>query len=158
MRIDSLIILTALTLTACGSAPDTQASAPSSKVMAPGACDERAGVFFQIDHKGSERAPDALVSSLVVRSSGAWTFGTRRGCMDSGALTKLRTALDGAPWKTTKPDNVCEILIITRTEYRVGGRHVWTELGCASDLLDDKSKAALDTALALVGPLMKDAT
>jgi hypothetical protein len=163
MRIELLIVLSSLV--ACGTSQDVVATTPSSKPVAsaqPATCDG-GDIILQIDRKSIHRSPDPTVSSITIRSSGAWTFDDldddklvrkQGGCLAAADVAKMRTALDAAPWQLTHPVAVCEIAIVVRTEYRVNGRHVWTAMGCAGASLDDKSQAALDSALALV-PLVK---
>jgi hypothetical protein len=166
---NNLLALLAL-VAACGTkpvaaAPDAPSnSAGSTASKSVGSC-TGGDVYYQVDRVDVRRsAGDQVISSIVVRTSGAWTYdvldGKRlvrkgSGCMAAPKLADLRKHIDGAPWKLTPRDAMCEIFIPVRTEYRVGTRLMWTAASCTTpDILDDKSQAAIAAAGAILGPIV----
>jgi hypothetical protein len=168
MRFDSLLVLSLLAACTTLEPPPADRTTtptppgPKPDLVLPQPSCTGGDVVFQVDRKTVYRPEPS--SSLVVRTSGAWTYDTlhngtlvrtRTGCLAADQLADLRAHVERVPWQTTKPDSVCEIAYVDFTEYRVGDRHVFTSAGCTSDLLDDKSRVALSAANAIVGPLVR---
>jgi hypothetical protein len=159
MRFELLILVSSLT--ACGLEPEP--TRVSNQPVASPTC-TGGDVIFQIDHMDVRRGRIGNpTASLIVRSSGEWTYDvrndgnvlarTRQGCLAPSLVTTLANHVDGAPWIASPPRMMCEIGIMTFTQYSVRGRKVWASMACASDVLDDNSKLALDAARAIVRPL-----
>lgn len=164
------IAFPAVLLLACASsvaaAPDTPPRSPPRA----DACKPTGKVLFEIDRRvtpGVALNAQPETSTIQVFASGAWTRqGTNAGgkaqaatsgCLDSGHAKELAAALRGAPWKVTTARIHCMAVSTTFTEYRVEGKLVFTERLCSGQSLDDKSRAALDAAVAEVEAAAKPA-
>jgi hypothetical protein len=156
--------LSAVLLVACASSASAEPSAPAPAAPAApaaDACKATGAVVFQIDHKVESGAK--LATSVVkLYASGAWTHADvdaegkaqpqTTGCVARPEVKPIADALHAAPWKTTTAKIHCMAMSPQFTEYRVDGKLVFTQKLCSGQNLDDKSRAALDKAVALVEP------
>lgn len=92
------------------------------------------------DHQGVAGQP---TSKLVVATTGAWTNGAKKGCLDKQTLDKVTALVDGAPWTVTQKRITCRVAPQTWIEVDIKGKHVYEEKTCGKDLLDDQSTKAL---------------
>lgn len=92
------------------------------------------------DHQG---VAGKATSKLVVATTGAWTDGTRKGCLDKAALDKATALVDGAPWTVTQKRITCRVAPQTWTVVTIRDKTTYEEKTCGKDTLDDKSAAAL---------------
>jgi len=163
--------LSAVLLVACASsasaepsapaAPKSGPAAPPAPAPAPAACKPTGTAVFQIDHKVE---PGAKLATSAVRlyPTGAWTHDQTdaegkaqpqdSGCLARPDVKQVVDALHAAPWKITTAHVHCMAMSSQFTEYRVDGKLVFTQKLCSGQNLDDKSRAALDKAIALVEP------
>lgn len=150
--------LSAAVLLACASS--AAAGPDSPKSPPPGdACRPTGKVLFAIDHKVIP-GTQGETSTIKVFGNGAWTREAvdasgkpepaTSGCLDKAYAKELASSLHGVPWKVTTARFRCMAISPTFTEYRVDGKLVYTEKLCSGQSLDDKSRAALDDAVAHV--------
>jgi hypothetical protein len=160
-------LLAALSL-ACASgaaaAPIASPKPPEPKPAEPkpDACKPTGNVVFTIDHRA---IPDAKLATSTVKlfGDGAWTKvettaegqaqPATGGCHSKQDAKHIASELRSAPWKITNAKVHCMAMSSTFTEFRVDGKLVFTQKLCSGQSLDDKSKAALDAAIALVEPI-----
>lgn len=165
---NAMKLLAALAL-ACGSsasaAPIATPKPPEPKPAVPGtppaACKPVGNVVFEIDHRA---VPDAKLATSAVKlfGNGAWTRvetsaegqaqPATSGCLGKQDVKHVASELRSAPWKVTTAKIHCMAMSSTYTEFRVDGKLVFTQKLCSGQSLDDKSKAALDAAIAMVEP------
>jgi len=117
--------------------------------------------MFQVDHK-VEPGAKLATSAVKLHANGAWTHAEvdaegkaqpqTAGCLARPELKQVADALHAAPWKITTAQIHCMAMSPQFTEYRVDGKLVFTQKLCSGQILDDKSRAALDKAIALVEP------
>jgi hypothetical protein len=159
--------LSAVFLVACASNASAEPSAPAPATPAApaapatDACKATGAVVFQIDHK-VESGAKLATSAVKLYASGAWTHADvdaegkaqpqTTGCLARPEVKPVADALHAAPWKITTAKIHCMAMSPQFTEYRVDGKLVFTQKLCSGQNLDDKSRAALDKAIALVEP------
>jgi hypothetical protein len=166
--------LSAVFLVACAPSASAEPSAPAAPRPAPAtpaapaapaapadACKASGAVVFQIDHK-VEPGAKLATSAVKLYASGAWTHAEvdaegkaqpqTTSCLARPDVKQVTDALHAAPWKTTTARIHCMAMSPQFTEYRVDGKLVFTQKLCSGQNLDDKSRAALDKAIALVEP------
>jgi hypothetical protein len=129
---------------------------------APATCKPVGNVVFAIDHRA---VPDAKLATATVKlfGDGAWTRvettaegqaqPATSGCLARQDAKHVASELRSAPWKVTTARVHCMAMSSTFTEFRVDGKLVFTQKLCSGQSLDDKSKAALDAAIAMVEPV-----
>jgi hypothetical protein len=158
------IAVLALLPLACASsadaAPDTP-KAPHADVCKPGG-----KVLFAIDHRATDGAK-LETYSIKVFGNGAWTrqdvdaegkaAAPTAGCLDKAYAKDLASSLHAAPWKVTTAQVHCMAMSPQFIEYQVDGKLVFTQKLCSGQNLDDKSRAALDAAVAKVEAAAKPA-
>lgn len=168
-------VLSAVLLVACASsasaeptpAPPKQAPAAPATPAAPAApatpadCKPTGRALFEIDHK-VESGAKLATSAVKLYASGAWSHADvdaegkaqplTTGCLAKPEVKQVADALHAAPWKITTARIHCMAISPQFTEYRVNGKLVFTQKLCSGQTLDDKSRAALDKAIALVEP------
>jgi len=152
------IAFPAVLLLACASSAAAGPDAPKSPPHGD-ACRPTGMVLFEIDHRVMPGA-QAEASTIKVSGNGAWTRegvdaggkpeAQTSGCLDRAYAKELASSLHSAPWKVTTARIHCMAISPTFTEYRVDGKLVYTERLCSGQSLDDKSRAALDAAVAHV--------
>ncbi|HEX3474687.1 MAG TPA: hypothetical protein VHT91_06570 [Kofleriaceae bacterium] len=157
-------------LVACASSASAEPPAPAaprpgpaapSTPAAPAACKPNGAAVFQIDHK-IEPGAKLATSAVKLYATGAWTHDETdaegkaqpqaAGCLARPDVKQVTDALKAAPWKVTTAPVHCMAMSSQFTEYRVDGKLVFTQKLCSGKNLDDKSRAALDKAIALVEP------
>ena len=116
---------------------------------------------LEIDHK-VEPGAKLATSAVKLYASGAWSNADvdaegkaqpqTTGCLARPDVKPIADALKAAPWKITTAQIHCMAISPQYTEYRVDGKLVFTQKLCSGKNLDDKSRAALDKAIALVEP------
>ena len=161
--------LSAVLLVACASSASAEPPAPAAPrpgpaappAPAPAACKPTGAAVFQIDHKVEPEAKLAT-SAVKLYASGAWTHAEvdaegkaqpqTTSCLARPDVKQVTDALHAAPWKITTARVHCMAMSSQFTEYRVDGKLVFTQKLCSGQNLDDKSRAALDKAIALVEP------
>lgn len=165
-----LFALSAVLLVACASSASAEPSAPAapkpapaapSTPAAPAACKPTGAAVFQIDHK-VEPGAKLKTSAVKLYPGGAWTHDEvdaegkaqpqTAGCLAQPDVKQVIDALRAAPWKITTARIRCMAMSPQYTEYRVDGKLVFTQKLCSGQSLDDKSRVALDKAIALVEP------
>jgi hypothetical protein len=169
---NALLLLTALALACAPSAtaaPDhpaapTPPAAPAAPERRADACRASGKVTFEIDHRIDPGAK-LPTSTIKVFASGAWTreetdadgkaLPQRTGCLARPDARQLETTLAGAAWKVTKAQFHCMAMTPQLTVYQVDGKAVFTDRLCSGESLDDKSRAKLDAAIALVEQAQK---
>ena len=138
-------------------------AAPAPARPAPRTCRPEGSVLFEIDHRVDPKiAPSARVGTATVRvfANGGWTrdavdadgvaLAPSAGCLARAELAELEATLQGATWKTTMARMRCMAVSPAYTVYRVRGTAVYTQRLCGGQRLDDRSRAKLDAAVALV--------
>ena len=142
-------------------APNPDAPRPGG-APAHDACKPVGNVVFAIDHRA---VPDAKLATSTVKlfGNGAWTRvetsaegqaqPASSGCLARQDAKHVASELRSAPWKVTNARVHCMAMSSTFTEFRVDGKLVFTQKLCSGQSLDDKSKAALDAAVAMVEPV-----
>jgi hypothetical protein len=173
------VALSAVLLLACASSASAEPSAPApprpapaapgaqtapaapSTPAAPADCKPTGRALFEIDHK-VEAGAKLATSAVKLYANGAWTHAEvdaegkaqpqAAGCLARPEVKPVADALHAAPWKTTTARVHCMAMSSQYTEYRVDGKLVFTQKLCSGQNLDDKSRAALDKAIALVEP------
>ncbi|HEX7839705.1 MAG TPA: hypothetical protein VF469_19655 [Kofleriaceae bacterium] len=157
------IALSAVLLFACAK---SAAAGPDGPKAPPhgDACRPAGKVLFEIDHKVIPNA-QGETSTIKVFANGAWTRegvdasgkpeAQTSGCLDKDYTKELASSLHGVPWTVTTARIRCMAISPTFTEYRVDGKLVYTEKLCSGQNLDDKSRAALDSAVAHVAAAAK---
>ena len=158
--------LSAVLLVACASSASAEPPAPAPPKPAPAApaadaCKPAGAVVFQIDHK-VEPGAKLATSAAKLYATGAWTHDETdaegkaqpraSSCLARPDVKQVADALHAAPWKITTARIHCMAMSPQFTEYRVNGKLVFTQKLCSGQNLDDKSRAALDKAIALVEP------
>jgi hypothetical protein len=162
-----LLALSVVLVVACASSASAEPPAPAppkpapAAPAAPAACKPTGAVVFQIDHK-VEPGSKLATSAVKLHTTGAWIRGETdpegkaqpqtSGCLARPDVKAVADALRAAPWKTTTARIHCMAMSPSYTEYRVDGKLVFTQKLCSGQSLDDKSRAALDKAIALVEP------
>jgi hypothetical protein len=140
--------------------PATKPASPAPTPAQPTtACAPSGTVLFEIDHRVDPGAKLAT-SSTKVFGNGAWThdetdadgkaLAPTAGCLAKNDVATLETTLKGAPWKVTTARIHCMAMSATFTVYQVHGKPVFTQRLCSGESLDEKSRAKLDAAIALV--------
>jgi hypothetical protein len=160
--------LSAVLLVACASnaAAEPPASAPPKTAPAApaapaDACKPSGAAVFEIGHR-VEPGAKLATSTVKLYTSGAWTHDEAdadgkaqpqvTGCVGKPDVKPVADALHAAPWKVTTARVHCMAMSSSYTEYRVDGKLVFTQKLCSGQTLDDKSRAALDKATALIEP------
>jgi hypothetical protein len=161
--------LSAVLLIACASSASAEPPAPAAprpgpaapSAPAPAACKPTGAAVFQIDHK-VEPGAKLATSAVKLYTTGAWTHDETdaegkaqpqaSGCLARPDVKQVVDALHAAPWKITTARVHCMAMSSQFTEYRVDGKLVFTQKLCSGQSLDDRSRAALDKAIALVEP------
>ena len=164
-----LLAPSAVLLVACASSASAEPPAPAAPSPppaqatppAPAACKPTGTAVFQIDHK-VEPGAKLATSAVKLYATGAWTHAETdaegkaqpeaSGCLARPDVKQVVDALHAAPWKITTARIRCMAMSPQFTEYRVDGKLVFTQKLCSGQSLDDKSRAALDKAIALVEP------
>jgi hypothetical protein len=134
--------------------PDKPAAPARSDVCRP-----EGKVTFEIDHRVDPGAK-LPTSTVKVFANGAWTrdetdaegkaLPHRIGCLSTTDTKQLESSLAGATWKITKAQFHCMAMTPQFTVYQVHGKPVFTDRLCSGESLDEKSRAKLDAAIALV--------
>lgn len=150
-----LALLTFACAASAAASPDN-ATKPTPRADA---CRPTGPVLFEIDHRVDPGAKLAT-STTKVFANGAWTHdetnddgkaaAQRTGCFATPDAKQLDTSLHGVPWKITTARVHCMARTAQFTVYQVDGKPVFTQRLCSGELLDDKSRAALDAAIAQV--------
>jgi hypothetical protein len=168
---NTLLLLAALALACAPSAtaaPDKPAAPAPNKPAAPArsadVCRPEGKVTFEIDHRVDPGAK-LPTSTIKVFANGAWTRDETDadgkalphliGCLSTAEAKQLDTALAGATWKVTKAQFHCMAMTPQLTVYQVHGKPVFTDRLCSGESLDEKSRAKLDAAIALVEQALK---
>jgi hypothetical protein len=125
------------------------------------ACKPSGKVVFEIDHRVE---PGAKLATAEVKlyPTGAWTRDAAdadgkaepqtTGCIARADYKQIADALRAAPWKVTTARVHCMAMSSTFTEFQVDGKKVFTQKLCSGHTLDDKSRAALERAVAQLEP------
>jgi hypothetical protein len=116
---------------------------------------------FEIDHR-IEPGAKVGTSTSKLYASGAWTHDETdgdgkaqpqtTGCLGKAAADDVGAALKAAPWKITMARIRCMAMSPQYVEFLVAGKRVYTQKLCSGQTLDDKSRAALDKAIAQLEP------
>ena len=140
--------------------PDTPPK-PEGKPGYGDACKPGGNVVFEIDHRVMPGAKLAT-STVKLFGNGAWTraetsaegqaLAPTSGCLGKLEARHIASELRSAPWKVTTARVHCMAMSATFTEYQVDGKLVFTQKLCSGQSLDDKSRAALEAAIAKVEP------
>jgi len=135
------------------------APSPSPTPAPSPACRPSGVALFEIDHRVDPGAKLAT-SSTRVFGTGAWiheetdgdgkALAPTSGCLAKNDVAQLETTLKGAAWKVITARVHCMAMSATFTVYQVNGKPVFTKRLCSGESLDEKSKAKLDAAVALV--------
>jgi len=125
------------------------------------ACKPGGNVVFEIAHRAMPGAKLAT-STVKLFGGGAWTraetsadgqaLAPTTGCLGKQEARHIASELRSVPWKVTTAKIHCMAMSATFTEYQVDGKLVFTQKLCSGQSLDDKSRAALDAAIAKVEP------
>ena len=159
------IALSAVLLFACASAAEADPPAPAAPRAPPApaadACKPTGHVLLEIDHR-VEPGAKLATSTVKLFGTGAWTHDETdadgkpqpqtSGCLARPEVKQLASLLHSAPWKVTTARIHCMAMSSSYTEYQVDGKLVFTQKLCSGQSLDDKSRAALDKAVAQVEP------
>ncbi|HSR96677.1 MAG TPA: hypothetical protein VLM79_06470 [Kofleriaceae bacterium] len=160
---NALLLLAALSL-ACAPSATAAPDKPAAPARAADACRPEGKVTFEIDHRVD---PGAKLPTSIAKvfANGAWTrdetdadgkaLPQRIGCLSTADAKQLDTALAGATWKVTKAQFHCMAMTPQFTVYQVRGKTVFTDRLCSGESLDEKSRAKLDAAIALVEQAQK---
>lgn len=150
------LALPAVLLLACASGAAADPAAPKAPPPAD-ACRPGGKPVFEIAHRVTPGA-QAETSAIQVFANGAWTRqaadadgkaqAATSGCLDKAYAKELAASLHGVPWKITTARIRCMAMSPQYTEYLVDGKLVFTQKLCSGQSLDDKSRAALDDAIA----------
>jgi hypothetical protein len=130
--------------------PPPPAPAP---VSSPVSCRSAGMPLFTIRH-ASEVSP--ATATIRVYATGAWTAsdGTRgrmtRGCLDRSDVKAIKSALRAADWDVTHMRIACFAYDPTFTEYAVRGHVMFRDQLCSGDVLDDNTRASLETIFAVL--------
>jgi hypothetical protein len=139
------------------------AAPPTSPAPATGdaSCKPGGKVVFEIDHR-IEPGAKVGTSTSKLYASGAWTHDETdgdgkaqpqtTGCLGKAAADDVGAALKAAPWKITMARIRCMAMSPQYVEFLVAGKRVYTQKLCSGQTLDDKSRAALDKAIAQLEP------
>ena len=110
--------------------------------------------ILTIDHDAVSGAKKPTTVTKLY-ADGSWTLAettaegkagrTASGKLDKDDIARIKTALDAAPWKVTHPTAHCMAMAQTFTVF-TAGKNTFTEKLCGTELLDDKTLAALDDA------------
>jgi hypothetical protein len=145
-------------------APAPQAPAPAPHPAPPAkadGCKAVGNVVFEIDHRAitGAKAPTATIKLF---GNGAWTkvetnadgqaLAPSSGCLGKAEAKHIASELRSAPWKITTARVHCMAMSTTFIEFQVDGKLVFTQKLCSGQTLDDKSRGALDSAIAQVEP------
>jgi hypothetical protein len=140
--------------------PDTPPK-PDGKPGYGDACKPAGNVVFEIDHRAMPGAKLAT-STVKLFGGGAWTrtetsaegqaLAPTSGCLGKQDAKHIASELRSVPWKVTTARVHCMAMSATFTEYQVDGKLVFTQKLCSGQSLDDRSRAALDAAIAKVEP------
>jgi hypothetical protein len=157
-----LLALLPLACASAAAAPDT----PAPPATRPDACRASGKVIFEIDHRVDPGAK-LPTSAVKVFATGAWIreesdadgkpLAQHTGCLARPDVKQLETTLHGAPWKIAKAQFHCMAVSAQFTVYQVDGKPVFTDRLCSGESLDNKSRAKLDAAIALVDQAQKAA-
>ena len=149
--------LLAILLFACAASATAAPDTPAKPAPRADACRPTGAVLFEIDHRVDPGAKLGT-STTKVFANGAWTHDAtnddgkaaaqRTGCVAQPTVKQLETTLHGAPWKVTTNRIHCMAVTAQFTVYQVDGKPVFTQRLCSGQTLDDKSRAALDAAIA----------
>ncbi len=164
--------LSAVLLVACASSASAEPSGPAAPKPTPAApspaapatpadCKPTGRALFEIRHR-VEPGAKLATSAVKLYATGAWTHDEAdaegkaqpqtAGCLARPDVKQVADALHAAPWKITTARIHCMAMSPQFTEYWVDGKLVFTQKLCSGQSLDDKSRAALDKAIALVEP------
>lgn len=160
----AIVVLALLPLACASSAEAAPPAAP--KPPQADACKPSGKVVFEIDHRTIDGAK-LPTSAVKVFGNGAWTRQDTdadgkappptAGCLDKAYAKELAQSLRSVPWKVTTAQVHCMAVSPQFTEYRVEGKLVFTQKLCSGQNLDEKSRAALDAAVAKVEDAAKPA-
>jgi hypothetical protein len=160
------ITLLALLPLACAPSATAAPDTPAPPAQRADACRATGKVIFEIDHRVDPGAK-LPTSTVKVFASGAWLredtdpdgkpLPPRTGCLARTDAKQLETTLQGAAWKITKAQIHCMAMTAQFTVYQVDGKTVFTDRLCSGESLDDKSRAKLNAAIALVDQAQKAA-
>lgn len=160
------LTLLALVSLACAASTPAAAEPPAPPARRADACRTTGKVTFAIAHR-VEPGAKLPTSSIKVFAGGGWTrdetdadgkaLAQRTGCLARPDARQLETTLAGAPWKITRAQFHCMAVSTQFTVYQVDGKTVFTDKLCSGESLDDKSRAKLDAAIALVEGAVKAA-
>ncbi|HMG57354.1 MAG TPA: hypothetical protein VK601_27835 [Kofleriaceae bacterium] len=155
-----LALALAIALPACATAAADPDKAPKAPPPAE-ACKPGGKVVFEIDHR-VEPGVAQPTSTLKLFAGGAWTRDATgadgkpqpptTGCVAAPDYKQLADAIHAAPWKISNARVHCMAMSPQFTEFRVDGKVVFTQKLCSGQSLDDKSRAALDRAIAQLEP------
>jgi hypothetical protein len=132
--------------------PPPPAPMPPSPGMHGNVCRASGTPLFEIRHRSEVKAPTSTIS---VYSTGAWVFRpvdengrpgrVARGCLDRSDLRAIRSAIRIADWDVTRMQIRCFAYAPSYTEYVVRGKVVFHDQLCSGYVLDENSRASLDT-------------
>jgi hypothetical protein len=74
------------------------------------------------------------------------------GCLKTELIETIRTELSEATWKTTRRAIACRVDQPRFTTYTWKGRQVFTERTCNVEVLDKRSRRAIDVAEMILHP------
>lgn len=124
-------------------------------------CKPAGSAIFEI-HQGAKPGAKLTTSKTRLFDNGAWTTKVfdvtgkleheDAGCLKPELLDTIRTELSGAMWKTTRSAIACRVDQPRFTTYTWKGRQVFVDRTCNVDVLDKKSRRALDVAEMILHP------
>jgi hypothetical protein len=142
-------------------APPAAPPAPPAPAAGDASCKPGGKVVFEIDHR-VEPGAKVGTSTSKLYASGAWTHDETdgdgkaqpptTGCLGKAAADDVGASLKAAPWKITMARIRCMAMSPQYVEFLVNGKRVYTQKLCSGQTLDDKSRAALDKAIAQLEP------
>jgi hypothetical protein len=124
--------------------------APPPVASAP-ACPAEGVPLFEVRHRSDFKESTSTVS---IYSSGAWTFqpidkdghagALTTGCFDKATTKTLHQLVEKSPWDVTLARITCKAYSPRSTDYYVHGQLEYTARLCGAQILDEKSRAALE--------------
>jgi hypothetical protein len=166
-NIAACLLVLASAASAAPQAPTPPPPPPTDKAPAPApTCKPSGDPILAIEHDVVAGVKQPTTATKLY-ANGAWTLAetdadgkpgrSASGCLAKDEVTRIKTALDGAPWKITHPKAHCMAMAQTFTVFSAG-TNKFTEKLCGTDILDDKTKAALDDADKTLGAAAASAT
>nr|HEX4313501.1 hypothetical protein [Kofleriaceae bacterium] len=141
-------------------------AAAASVAHADTPCAATGDVAVEIDHDATA-ASKLATSKVKLYDSGAWSFDETTGdgkpgrkltgCLAKADLAKL-AAVQAAPWTITHPRAHCMTVGQTSTAFHLKGKPDFVQKTCPSDLMDDKTTAALADLVKLTDAQVAAAT